>query len=345
MLVAKNFARDIRTYVRNDPNLRERLNTALFEQQAESLARLAGPNPGFELNGYREYLSQKCAVLPLSALHTSTYDRRIQLWSVFVPQSARQSVPVRNLPREVLRRLREEKHLSGEPDEGEIERLREIYQNTPPAPVLDILERERLVVVLGDPGSGKTSLLKFLAMRSIHGGSPVFPVWIDLKDYAPEGGGFLKYCESGCTSYGLYARALEQMLESRDAAVYLDGLDEIFEGPTRGRTIGEIAAFAARYANARMVVTSRIIGYEADRLCNCGFTHVTLEEFDDAQVREFLAKWHEAAQRKDPARRATGECAAGVQGGSGTRRQSSAAYDDGHSQPDATFTAQSCRAV
>jgi predicted NACHT family NTPase len=68
--------------------------------------------------------------------------------------------------------------------------------------------------------------------------------------------------------------------------------------------IEEIAAFAARYPEARIVVTSRIIGYEADRLRNCGFIHATLEEFDDRQVREFLLKWHDAAidEPKDRAR-------------------------------------------
>jgi hypothetical protein len=180
--------------------------TEFQRDSADALARLAGPNPGFDLNGYRDYLNQKCAVLQLSALHTSTYDRHVKLWSVFVPQSARQSVPVRNLPRELLRRLREEKHLSSEPDEGEIDRLREAYQNTPPVVVLDVLDRERLVVILGDPGCGKTSLLKYLVLRWINAGIPPFPVWIDLKDYAQERHGFLEYCESACPNYRLDAR-------------------------------------------------------------------------------------------------------------------------------------------
>jgi len=301
-LVAKNFARDIRAYVRNDATLREKLNTALLEQQtafqresAATLARLAGPDPGFDLAGYRDYLSQKCALLPLSALDTSTYDRDVQLWSVFVPQSARLSVPVRNLPREILRRPRDEKHLSSEPDQTEIDRLREAWQNIAPVPILDVLDRHRLVVILGDPGSGKTSLLKYMALRWINAGTPPFPIWIDLKDYAQERRGFLEYCESACTTYRLDARALERSLGSPDTAVYLDGLDEIFDGPARGKVMEEIAAFAARYSNARLVVTSHIIGYEPDRLRNCGFTHATLEEFDDQQVREFLVKWHEAA--------------------------------------------------
>ena len=45
-----------------------------------------------------------------------------------------------------------------------------------------------------------------------------------------------------------------------------------------------------------MIVTSRIVGYEAERLGSMGFTHATLEDFDDKRVLEFLAKWHDTAE-------------------------------------------------
>ena len=232
-LVAKSYARDIRKHVKSDPVLRAILETALHEQQieweqqsAESLARLAGPDPGFDLTGYRNYLRKRCAQLQHSAIHISTYDRRINLWNVFVPQSARESATVRELPRELLRRLRQEGHITGEYDDAEIARLREGYRSSPVNPVLDILKRDRLVVVLGDPGSGKTSLLKFLMMRWVEKAVGPLPVWIDLKEYAQERDRLLKYCESGCATFGLNAREVEKRLKAGEAAFYLDGLDE-----------------------------------------------------------------------------------------------------------------------
>ena len=305
-LVAKNYARDLRGYVKSDPALREMLNTALLEKQTElqqesakALARVAGVDVGFDLSGYRDHLRKKCGVLQLAAMHTSTYDRRINLWNIFVPQSARQSAPVRDLPRELLRRLRREGHLTGEHDEIEIARLREVYQGSPVGPVLDILTRERLVVVLGDPGSGKTSLLKFLVMQWASqepGTASLLPIWIDLKEYAKERNGLVGYCESGSATFRLDARKVDELLKGGKAAIYLDGLDEIFDGPTRGSVIEEIAAFAARYTQAPVVVTSRVVGYEADRLGNAGFAHATLEDFDDEQVLSFVGKWHDVAE-------------------------------------------------
>ena len=308
-LVAGTFSLKLCAYMRRDPNLQAQLRIALQQELIEltkieisilSAIKLA---PGFDLEKYRAYLRQKCAALQLSVMHTSAYDRRITLWSVFVPQSARQSTPVRDIPRQMLRQLREEKQLTTDRHDEEVERLRSRYRESPVLPVLEVLARERLVVVLGDPGSGKTSLLKYLVLRWLEtAANEALPVWIDLKEYVREHNGILRYCESGCTAFGLDALTLNQTLSRGAAAVYLDGLDEIFDGPTRGSVVEEVAAFAARYPQLRIVVTSRIIGYEPDRLRNAGFTHATLEDFDDSQVAEFLAKWHCAAE-DDPKER------------------------------------------
>jgi HEAT repeat protein len=230
-------------------------------------------------------------------MHTSTYARRVELWSVFVPQSVRESVPVRELPREILGRLRKEGQLSTEPGEADIERYREMFASSPVTPVLEVLRRDRLVIALGDPGSGKTSLLKFLSLRWVAEETGPVPVWIDLKDYARQGVGFLEYVESGGAAFRLDSVELDKRLKGGEATLYLDGLDEIFDGPARGSVVEEIAAFASRYSQAKVVVTSRIVGYEPDRLRNAGFTHATIEDFDDSQVREFIGKWNEAAEQ------------------------------------------------
>ena len=100
----------------------------------------------------------------------------------------------------------------------------------------------------------------------------------------------------GFATYRLGAQEIEKRLEAGDAVLYLDGLDEIFDGPMRGSVIEEISAFSARYTQTPVVVTSRIVGYEPERLRNAGFAHATIEEFDDIQVRTFLERWHMVAE-------------------------------------------------
>src|SRR5271154_1313815 len=92
--VTGNYERAIRAYIRKDTELRERLSIALQEEGRDFDQRLAS---GFDLTGYRDFLLKKCATLQLSAMHSSAYDRRIGLWSVFVAQSARESAPARDI--------------------------------------------------------------------------------------------------------------------------------------------------------------------------------------------------------------------------------------------------------
>jgi len=123
-LVAGNLTRALKGYVNRTPELRDQLLVALIDRQTEFQARLAGPDPGFDLPGYREFLRRKCGLLQLSAMHTSAYDRRIGLWSVFVPQSARESIPVRDLPRDLLRRWAARQELArGWKDDPEVRKM------------------------------------------------------------------------------------------------------------------------------------------------------------------------------------------------------------------------------
>ena len=303
-LVAQNYSRAIRKHIKSDPELRAVLVAALqertasaTERTADAAERAAGPDPGFNLSGYRDYLQKKCGALQLAVMHTSAhhFDRQITLWSVFVPQSARESAPAIELPDEIRRRLREEGHLAQEKD-AEAAALRQRYQSAALTPVLEILQRERLAVVTGNPGSGKTSLLKYLALRWVNEDSGPLPLFIDLREYIREREGVPEYFESGCASYRLDARQLDQRLKEGSAVLFFDGLDEVFDPGMRASVIGEIAALVSRYPKAPIVVTSRKLGYEPTRLQDAGFAHATLEDFDHAQVRDFLTRWHKIAE-------------------------------------------------
>jgi hypothetical protein len=127
-LVAKNYARALRDYIKKDSGLRQQLAIALQEDSHTFDQRFS---PGFDLAGYRDFLQKKCAALQLAAMHTSAYDRRITLWSVFVPQSASESAPVREIPRELLRQLRREGQIASDRDEAQIAEMRQAYQSIP----------------------------------------------------------------------------------------------------------------------------------------------------------------------------------------------------------------------
>jgi hypothetical protein len=87
--VAQNFATEIRRFVKSNPALRERLSIDLLEQMSNDLGLMAGPSPGFDLQGYRAYIKSRCSSLQLSVMHTSTYG--YDLWlAVFFRGAAAQ---------------------------------------------------------------------------------------------------------------------------------------------------------------------------------------------------------------------------------------------------------------
>ena len=310
--VGENYARAIKRYIRNDEKLGAAYGIALQERQTEATVRMAGLDPGFDLEGYRKFLiEKKCDALQLAIMHSNTYDidRKVTLWSIFVPQSARESTPIVEIPPEILRKMRKEGHLSGsEEQEGAgkqkeaLDEARKRYESSAVRPVLEIVERNRLVAVVGDPGSGKTSLLKYLALQWAKDNVGPLPLLVDLKEYVKTRKGLIEYFQSGPEVFRLDAGKLEERLRAGDAALYLDGLDEIFDIGMRQAVIEEIVALSSRYAQARMVVSTRKVGYEPERLRSAGFLHATLEEFDDVQMRDFLRQWHRVAEADDKER-------------------------------------------
>jgi len=303
--VAETYARAIKKYIKNDPELRDAYDIALQERQVEALEHLAPPDPGFDLTAYRQFLvDKKCNALQLAVMHSSTYefDRKVTLWSVFVPQTARESAPIPEIPPELQRRLREQGHLTQSADQEELAELRKRYQSSPVRPVLEILDRNPQVVVVGDPGSGKTSLLKYRSLRWAKEDLGPLPLLVDLKEYVKDRKGILEYCQSAQEVFRLNGAELRKRLQTGQAAFYLDGLDEIFDPVARQSVIEEIVVLSADHVLAPIVVTSRKVGYEPERLRNAGFLHATLEEFDLPQMLEFLRQWHRIAEADDKER-------------------------------------------
>ena len=159
-------------------------------------------------------------------------------------------------------------------------------------------------VILGDPGSGKSSLLRYLALRwariddaNLRYTQPL-PLLIELRQYnrweCPSGKGFLKYLHEASTWHRLNQQTLDHLLQQPDRVVLLlDGLDEVFDPVERERVVNDIHRFSNDYKHVRIVVTSRVVGYQPARLRNADFRHFMLQDLDADQIGSFLDKWHD----------------------------------------------------
>jgi hypothetical protein len=322
-IVAKTFSKRLKNLRAQDEDLREIYTAQAQGETAENTRQMLGITPGFDLVAYRRALLQQYQKLQLHSL--DPYSGRIaKLHSVFVEQNVRESQEyapqLLTLPKEVRRRFLEEggadvrdvADLESREEHAE-ERMRAFHSQAS-RPVFEVAgdpSKQRLVI-LGDPGSGKSSLLRYLALEWAEertGGVLVHPklvLLIELRDYAHwtchGAKSFLLYWHEGPVFHRINQLALDEYLKSAaDVELLLDGLDEIFDEDQRKWVLNDLQRFADEYSKVRIILTSRVIGYEKSqqRLTELGFRHFILQDLEDDQIKTFLERWHQETFTND----------------------------------------------
>ncbi|MGZ3387120.1 MAG: HEAT repeat domain-containing protein, partial [Isosphaeraceae bacterium] len=171
--VVKRVSRKIKEIRDHSSELREVFESQALGEIVTVIRQIPGLPPGFDIEVYRSAVMERYGNLNFESLDTTgAYYSGVKLWSVFVPQSVRECQEyypqVLELPKEHLKRLREGSELAPDDSPGEeAEERRRSYLEQPVRPVLEVVDDDRLpgLVILGDPGAGKSSLLRFLALR------------------------------------------------------------------------------------------------------------------------------------------------------------------------------------
>lgn len=260
------------------------LAPALFARYYPETARerIAGYD-GFDFKGFAEQYRQRLALahrklrtlgLPPETLRERDASREIRLRDVFVPL---QLVP-----------------------SGEDARR----------PLQEFLHRRQSVVVLGDPGTGKTTLLTFLAL--LHAGEaklPEFqptpeavPILVFLRDFIrlqktdPKLEILDFVTQRARTDHNLpraHRAFFEAVLAMGEAIVLFDGLDEAGSQAARRRMATVVRTFRAQYPSCPVWVTSRIYGYTGDiELPAEEFQKTRLASLDEPQIDDFVRRWY-----------------------------------------------------
>jgi HEAT repeat protein len=268
----------------------------------------------FDLAAYQQAMRRRYARLKLEELDPTTHDvQPLTLTGMFIPQSARECVEfmprIFELPKELQRRLREQGEIEGgEVDDELLMQHRRAYLDQSPRQILEIVRTPALrrLVILGDPGSGKSSLLQYLLLDWAEKALPdlanmPLPLLIELRAYARlrhEGkvDGFLSYLHEGASVRWHFDREqLDAWLKGNPSWILFDGLDEVLDPELRKEVSTAIHRLADEYSLARVIVTSRIIGYYYQAWHDEEFRHFMLQELDERQIADFLARWHRAA--------------------------------------------------
>ncbi|MFF4551319.1 HEAT repeat domain-containing protein [Streptomyces sp. NPDC001406] len=277
-----------------------------------------------ELGRYAKRVRASLGRLDLDVLIPSEEGEHpaVELQAVFVPPLLRADPPPVELPRELRQRL--EGGRAGEPPPGEfppgldaesVERMRLAYRDRPPVESLEVLTdpQQPRVVLLGDPGAGKSTLARYLTLALTCGPVPEHlaglagrvPVVVELRRYADErwrDRSFEDYLHhlSTLERMSVPRGVLETLLPAGRMLVIFDGLDELFEPEVRAETGRRIAAFADRYPGVRVVATSRTIGYQRATLDSAGFRHYMIQDLTPSQIRLFTRHWYRVVCPGDP---------------------------------------------
>ncbi|WP_167536392.1 NACHT domain-containing protein [Streptomyces ficellus] len=168
--------------------------------------------------------------------------------------------------------------------------------------VRDAVTQAHRVVILGDPGGGKTTLALKLTLDVASGrgtvSAPQTPLRVVLHDYANRfrdaKESIVQFLEKQCAA--LYSTkaptgCIEYLLLNGRAVVIFDGLDELTDTSLRTQIVDAVEAFAHAYPTTPILVTSRRVGYEMAPLDDHLFLTYFLSPFDTQQQRSYVNKW------------------------------------------------------
>ncbi|MDY7095577.1 MAG: SUMF1/EgtB/PvdO family nonheme iron enzyme [Acidobacteriota bacterium] len=190
-----------------------------------------------------------------------------------------------------------------------------LSQALKPLSVRDALGRFRSLVLLGDPGSGKSTFINHLTHRRAQAllgdddQAAGFPLRVLLRKWHPPENGQEEPAEGAELIYrlleqsvpGLERDRLLERLEDEDTLVILDGLDEVpaaeeAEEDRRRKLVAAVESLAVAHP-CRLLVTCRVKPYEDPAYQLESFIDVTLAPLDDERIRTFVHRWYEELAR------------------------------------------------
>ncbi|MBD2449707.1 NACHT domain-containing protein [Nostoc sp. FACHB-152] len=265
------------------------LCTVLLEKKSytEAVNEIKNNHPDIEeysLDSYWKHLERKCKMMKVLDMNEPRPIDSIYVRFSLIknPHASRQQTiqsllnyPDNELHENVYKRLR----FSGN----------ESYE-----PALDAAIKYQKLIILGKPGAGKTTFLKYLAMHFIaeESNDKVIPIFIALRDISDNGGHFSLLDEiikefTNCMPNS--EKNVSKLLERGQCLILLDGLDEI--KVDNNSIYSQIDEFTEKFPDNRFIITCR--NAACDYVFN-DFTEVEVADFEPEEIKTFVRNWFQS---------------------------------------------------
>lgn len=175
-----------------------------------------------------------------------------------------------------------------------LERTTQRYDDT------EILNTGKKLVIIGKPGSGKTTFLKHLSVSYIRNQVPELhqefsnlPIFVYFRELAQRPEDIFTILTEQIGDLSLKPNTetfLRACLEEGLCMLLFDGLDEVPDRYAYDKVVSDIKRLCKQYPNNRFLLTSRPTGY-FDQLRAEGFWTVEIEDMTPEQVRKFSRVW------------------------------------------------------
>ncbi|HEY8987270.1 MAG TPA: NACHT domain-containing protein, partial [Streptomyces sp.] len=174
---------------------------------------------------------------------------------------------------------------------------------------MDALQRYRRIVVVGDPGAGKTTMLRHLALRLATRTTqepPLLPAYVELFRFVEsQHASLLDYLAEHWSEHYGFEDARDYIVErlaDGSAVLLLDGLDEVLGGENAQeaesayrKVTAEITRLSARFPRAPIAATCRRQGWRGGLH---QFQVLEALDFEWPQIETFVANWFGTADRR-----------------------------------------------
>ena len=192
-------------------------------------------------------------------------------------------------------------------------------------PGLNAVHTHEKLIILGRPGAGKTTFLRYLAMQSIEDGcvdlqcrermadenpcleeqcerkqelKQFVPFFIAVMDFADESRkNQLDLFSYIASEFDVSPDKLQLLLKEGKVLILLDGLDELGKD-IKCEVLTKLESFSRKYYKNRFVIACRLAALDYNFQ---NFTEVEIANFDIQQIEDFVKSWFEAQNQSNAA--------------------------------------------
>ena len=282
----------------------QRLNKINEMLDAQSISGSEGADELFELK-YRDYLLQRFYRVDTGTVKMTT-NLGVDLRELFVMPSI--------MPRD-LDIIKEKDEIAQADSLMNLSFAREIFSDKKDKPdtvssdtadetlAVDYILQNQRVVIVGVPGSGKSTLFEYIQIQLAEGelelpldGEQAIPLLLRVRNLDPnklprEHALIEKATLSEDIPLIMPTEWIQRQMQRGRVLFMLDGLDETEPDIVKKSILPWLAEIMNEYPACGYVISSRPVGYPPGSLSKLKFVECNLKDFSDANIQEYSRHW------------------------------------------------------